>query len=304
MPAKSKIDLTVVGSLALDTVATPAATRKDVLGGSVSYACAAAALFTKAGMVGVAGTDFPRRHRLTLQRRGIDLAGLQQVAGRTFRWSGEYAADLNSRRTLATHLNVFANFNPQLPAAYRQCRVLFLANIHPELQLHVLSQVQRPALVAADTMDFWINSARRNLQRLIARVDMLLINDAEARALTGSLNLAQAARKIAAMGPRYVLIKQGEHGCMLLAGGGILLLPAFPLAKIVDTTGAGDAFAGGMLGYLAACPRINAAAARTAMLYGAIAASFAVESFSIDRLAKLTRREFNRRLADFRKMLP
>lgn len=303
MPAKSKIKLTVVGSLALDTIATPAATRKDVLGGSVSYACAAAALFTKAGMVGVAGTDFPRRHRLTLQRRGIDLAGLQQVAGQTFRWSGEYAADLNSRRTLATHLNVFANFNPQLPAAYRQCRVLFLANIHPELQLHVLSQVQRPALVAADTMDFWINSARRNLQRLIARVDMLLINDAEARALTGSLNLAQAARKIAAMGPRYVLIKQGEHGCMLLAGGGILLLPAFPLAKIVDTTGAGDAFAGGMLGYLAACPHINAAAVRTAMLYGTIAASFAVESFSIDRLAKLTRREFNRRLADFRKML-
>ncbi len=303
MPATSKINLTVVGSLALDTVSTPAAKRADVLGGSVSYACAAAALFVKPGLVGVAGADFPARHRRALQRRGIDLAGLQQVAGKTFRWSGEYEKDLNSRRTLATHLNVFADFNPQLPAAYRRCRVLFLANIHPELQLHVLSQVQRPALVAADTMDFWINTARRNLARLIARVDMLLINDAEARALTGAFGLADAARKISAMGPRYVLIKQGEHGCLLYAGGALLLLPAFPLAKIVDTTGAGDSFAGGMLGYLAACPQINAAAVRAAMLYGTISASFAVESFSIDRLAGLTRREFNRRLADFKKML-
>ncbi len=303
MPATSKINLTVVGSLALDTVATPTATRQDVLGGSVSYACAAAALFTQAGMVGVAGSDFPTRYRLALQRRGIDLAGLQQIPGKTFRWSGAYEADLNNRRTLATHLNVFADFNPQLPVAYRRCRVLFLANIHPELQLHVLSQAQRPALVAADTMDFWINTARRNLVRLIARVDMLLINDAESRALTGARSLADAARKISALGPRYVLIKQGENGCMLWTAAGILLLPAYPLAKIVDTTGAGDSFAGGMLGYLAACPRINAAAVRAAMLYGTIAASFAVESFSIDRLAGLTRREFNRRLADFKKML-
>ncbi|MGI6086738.1 MAG: PfkB family carbohydrate kinase [Kiritimatiellia bacterium] len=303
MPTTTKINLTVVGSLALDTVATPSAKHTDVLGGSVSYACAAAALFTKPGMVGVAGSDFPEHHRQTLQKRGIDLTGLQQVAGKTFRWSGEYEADMNSRRTLATHLNVFENFNPRLPTAYRHCRVLFLANIHPELQLHVLSQVKRPALVAADTMDLWINTARPNLIRLLAKVDMLLINDDEARALTGTLGLAEAARKISAMGPRYVLIKKGEHGCLLFDGNSFTLLPAYPLARITDTTGAGDSFAGGMLGYLSARPRINADAVRDAMLHGTITASFAVESFSIDRMAGLTGHEFNRRLSDFKKML-
>ena len=303
MPTNTKINLTVVGSLALDTVATPSAKHTDVLGGSVSYACAAAALFTKPGMVGVAGSDFPAHHRQTLQKRGIDLTGLQQVAGKTFRWSGEYEADMNSRRTLATHLNVFENFNPQLPPAYRHCRVLFLANIHPELQLHVLSQVKRPALVAADTMDLWINTARPNLIRLLNKVDMLLINDDEARALTGTLGLAEAAHKISDMGPRYVLIKKGEHGSLLFDGKSFTLLPAYPLARIADTTGAGDSFAGGMLGYLSARPRINAEAVRDAMLHGTITASFAVESFSIDRMAGLTGSEFNRRLSDFKKML-
>ncbi|MCA1807895.1 MAG: PfkB family carbohydrate kinase [Lentisphaerae bacterium] len=303
MTAK-KINLTVVGSIALDTITTTKASRREVLGGSTTYACAAAALFTRPGMVGVVGEDFPVKHKQKLQRRGIDLAGLQQVPGRTFRWSGVYAADMNNRSTLSTELNVFADFSPQLPDAYQKSRVLFLANIHPDLQLEVLRQVRQPALVAADTMDLWINTAKRNLRRLIGKVHMLLINDSEARALTGCGSLLDAARKINTWGPRYVLIKKGEHGCMLVTKSQLALLPAFPVQKVVDPTGAGDSFAGGMLGYLSTANKIDEATVREAMLYGTVAASFSVESFSLEKLAVLPRSELLRRLRQFRGMLP
>jgi sugar/nucleoside kinase (ribokinase family) len=297
------VSLVVVGSLALDTIATPAATRPDVLGGSVSYACAAASFFTRAGMVAVAGTDFPEAGLAQFRALNIDLQGLHQVAGKTFRWSGVYEQDLNVRRTISTDLNVFADFSPELPEAYRRSPFLFLANIAPALQLQVLAQIHQPRFVAADTMDLWIQTARDPLFKLIAKVDLLLLNDAEARHLTGCAHLVAAARRVLELGPRYVIIKKGEHGSMLFSKAEVGLIPAYPVADVQDPTGAGDSFAGGLMGCLAASGIITRAALRRACAMGSVVASFTVEAFGLDRLAAASRPEIDARAAEFLKMI-
>ncbi len=299
---KTSVELVVVGSIGLDTVATPWERREEILGGSVSFACAGASFFTPVGMVGVVGEDFPEPYVQAYRDFGIDLQGLQRVPGRTFRWSGVYDADMNSRRTLLTELNVFAAFKPELPPAYRKAPYVFLANIAPDLQLHVLSQVESPKFVAADTMDLWINVARERLLEVIASVDLLTLNDSEARLLAGEHNLIKAARKILGWGPDYLIIKKGEHGAMLFSASGTAVVPAYPLESVLDPTGAGDTFAGGFMGALVERGTLDQAAMRRAMAYGSVVASFGVEAFSLDRLQSLTRTEIEHRLAAFREL--
>jgi cytidine kinase len=292
----------IVGSVGLDEIETPRTKRKNQLGGSASYACAAASFFARPGMVGVVGTDFPARCRATYRRFGIDLAGLQARAGRTFRWGGAYEENMNNRRTLFTELNVFAEFSPELPEAYRGAPYLFLANIQPALQLHVLRQMRRPRFILLDTMDLWINTAFGDLIDVIGRVDMLTVNESEARHLAGEPNLVRAARRLLDLGPRYVAIKRGEYGSMLFSARGIALVPAFPLDDVRDPTGAGDTFAGAFLGALARAGRIGEDAIRAAMTYGSVVASFGVEDFSLNRLGRLGRADIEARARELRRM--
>ncbi|MBM4155054.1 MAG: sugar kinase [Lentisphaerae bacterium] len=295
--------LIVVGSIGLDTVRTPRDSRTDVLGGSVSYACAAAAGFVKTGMVGVVGTDFPREGRSLFRKLGIDMRGLQTAEGATFRWSGVYAKNMNNRKTLKTELNVFRSFQPRLPPSYRRAPFVFLANIAPALQLHVLGQMERrPDFVMADTMDLWIRIANADLRTLVAQVDLLTVNESEAHHFTGQRNLIRAARILRDMGPRYILVKRGEHGSVLFSEDGILLMPAYPLEDVVDPTGAGDSFAGGLMGRLAAGGRVSTDAIARAMLYGSVVASFNVEAFSLERLGALSPAAIEERASLFRRM--
>ena len=302
MTAAKELQLVIVGSIGLDTVETPWARREEILGGSVSYACAAASFFSSVGMVGVVGGDFPSTCMDLYRRFGIDLLGLQQVAGKTFRWSGVYESDMNSRRTLLTELNVFGSFLPQLPAAYRRAPFVFLANISPDLQLHVLSQAEAPKFVAADTMDLWINTAREPLMKVIRAVDLLTLNESEVRLLAGENNLVKAARRILEWGPKHVIVKKGEHGAMLFSPAGTAVIPAFPLEDFLDPTGAGDAFAGGLMGALAEQGVVDAAALRRAMAYGTVVASFGVEAFSLERLQRLSRAEIEERMGLYRQL--
>lgn len=306
----ANIALVVVGSVALDTVATPSEKRENVLGGSASYACTAASFFGTVGMVGVVGTDFSDAYGDIYKRRGIDLEGLQKVSGKTFRWAGEYEENMNNRRTISVELNVFAGFRPSLPASYRKSPFLFLGNISPELQLHVLSEADKPRFVAADTMDLWIDSTNKQLLELISRVDMLMLNDSEARMLAGERNIVKAARKILGMGPEYVVVKKGEHGAALFSqsaiprnAGQAFMVPAYPLEKVCDPTGAGDAFAGGFMGALAEAGKVGIESMRASMLYGSVMASFGVEAFSIDRFITLNRNEIDSRFREFREMM-
>ena len=294
--------LVVVGSIGLDTVETPTARGRELLGGSVSYACACASFFARTGMVGIVGDDFPRRHLSLFRRLGIDLAGLRRQAGRTFRWSGVYESDMNRRRTRSTELNVFADFAPELPEHYRAAPFVFLANIAPALQLRVLDQMRRPRFVMADTMDLWIETARPELLEVVRRVDVLTVNDAEARHLTGRHSLPAAAMELRRRGPRHVLIKKGEHGSILFGPSGPFLMPAFPLETVRDPTGAGDSFAGGFMGSLAAGGRTTDAALRRAMAYGSVIASFVCESFSLDGVRRLTRSRIEERRRALRRM--
>ena len=268
----------------------------------MSYACAAASFFARTGMVGVVGEDFPLAHRAVYEAFGIDLAGLARAPGRTFRWQGVYDADLINRRTLRTELNVFESFAPELPAAYREAPFLLLGNIAPGLQRRVLEQMRRPKFVVADTMDLWINTARAELLEVLERVDLLTLNDAEARLLTGRHHLPQCARAIREWGPRYVVIKKGEHGAMLFGERRVFLAPAYPVETVVDPTGAGDCFAGGLIGALAAGGRVTPARLRRALLQGSVVASFGVEDFSLERLRRLRRSDLGRRLAELRRM--
>ena len=297
------VNLVVVGSIGLDTIKTPAATRRNILGGSVSYACAASSFFARTGMVGVVGRDFPARYRAAFRDFHIDRQGLHSADGKTFRWSGVYERNLNNRHTLSTDLNVLADFAPDLPPAYRECPFVFLANIAPELQLRVLSQMNVLRFVAADTMDLWIKIARPALLKVIRQVDMLLINDSEARELTGEENLVQAARRVLALGPRYVVVKKGEHGSMLFSKHGLVLIPAYPVDKVQDPTGAGDAFAGGLMGMLTRAYRITPEAVRRAMVYGTTVASFTVEAFSLEKLQAIRRADIEVRVRKFLRMI-
>jgi len=297
------LQLVIVGSVGLDTIETPTAKHAELLGGSASYACAAASFFAPTGMVGVVGSDFGKAYLDIYRGFGFDLAGLQVREGRTFRWSGVYEDNMDNRRTLSTELNVFAEFQPELPENYRQAPFLFLANIAPALQLSVLKQIRKPRFVVADTMDLWINVALADLKKVIRRVDLLTLNESEARHLTGERMLIKAARKLLGWGPQYILIKKGEHGAVLFSKRGTFLMPAYPLEEVNDPTGAGDTFAGGFIGQLAAGGKVTEEALRRAMLVGTVMASFNVEAFSLDRLRQLTRREFTRRIGAFKKML-
>ncbi len=297
----------IVGSIALDEIITPREHRKNLLGGSASYAAVAASYFGDASLVGIVGEDFPEEHLLLMQSRKIDLQGLQQVKGETFRWGGEYQWDMNSRETLHTELNVFQDFDPVLPENYRKTKMALLANIAPGLQHRVLDQLDAPEFVVADTMDLWINIAREDLERLLQRVNMLILNDSEARQLVNETSLIRAGKKIMAMGPEYVAIKKGEHGCLLFGKDQFFSCGAYPLEDIHDPTGAGDTFAGGVAGYLASHVqahhgKIDFEALRRAIVYGSILASFTVESFSLDRLKAVTEQELEQRFRGFRLM--
>ena len=297
------VRLVVVGSIGIDTVETPFMRREGILGGSASYACAAASFFTRVGMVGVVGADFPKQYVDLYKQFRINLDGLETMPGKTFRWMGAYEANMDNRRTICTELNVFASFLPKLPLSYRESPFLFLANIQPCLQLHVLDQIEKPQFVVVDTMDLWINTARDVLLEVIEQVDMLTLNESEARYLSGRHTLLKAGHALLGLGPKYVLIKKGEHGSILFSEHDVFLMPAYPLEDVQDPTGAGDAFAGGLIGSLAAGGRVSEPAIRKAIVAGSIIASFGVEAFSLDRLQTLTLDEIEARASHFRDMM-
>src|SRR5256714_8160605 len=298
------MSLLVVGSIALDTVKTPVEEHADLLGGSASYAAAAASYFSPVKLVGVVGNDFPQTEFDFWKSRKIDTEGVQRVEGKTFRWSGEYAWDLNTRETRSVALNVFENFQPALPQSYRQTDFALLANIAPALQSHVLKQMEKPRFVVADTMDLWIETTRKDLDALLPDVDLLILNDSEAREMTKETSLIKAGRKIRGYGPRYVAIKKGEHGALLFGDDEFFSCGAYPLEDIHDPTGAGDTFAGGLAGYLAAHLKetVTFEILRKAMIYGSVLASFCVEAFSLERLRKLTQDEIADRYQMFKMM--
>ncbi len=292
----------VVGSLALDNVRTPFGEVDGALGGSCSYVSTAISYFADPSIVGVVGSDFPQEHIDLFKRRGINTAGLEiDSTGDTFRWTGYYEYDMNQAHTLDTALNVFADFKPKVPADLAKCKYLMLGNIDPELQLEVLDQVEKPELVMADTMNFWIESKRDALIEVIKRCDVVLLNDAEARQLCDTVSLQKAARELLKLGVKRVIIKKGEHGCLMFSHDDFFSAPAFPLEIVKDPTGAGDTFAGGFMGYLAKAPELTEAVYRQAVIIGTTMASFTVEEFSLDRLANLTPSEITHRCSLLRR---
>lgn len=293
----------VVGSVALDSVQTPFGRADDVLGGSGIFFSASASHFTPVQLVGIVGSDYPVEKLEPLARRGVDLAGLERAEGSSFRWRGKYRHDLNSAETLETHLGVFSNFMPKIPEQFRTAPFVFLGNIDPRLQIDVLRQVKRPKLVACDTMNFWIESRRPELVELLKQVDIVTLNDGEARQLTEQANLVKAAQWIMNIGPRHVIIKKGEHGAFLFSRDSIFFAPAFPLESVFDPTGAGDSFAGGFIGYLARTGNLSDENMRRAVIYGCAMGSFAVEKFSIERLLEITREDIDQRVRDLRKLI-
>jgi cytidine kinase len=296
--------LLVVGSVALDSIETPTARRENVLGGSAVHFSYAASFFTPVRLVGVVGEDWPAEHTKLLQDKGIDTSGLQVVAGgKTFRWTGKYQPNMNDRDTLEIHLNVFGDFNPVLPDAFRRSSFVFLANGSPTLQMKVLDQLPGAQLTVADTMDLWITTQRDDLMKLLKRIDGLVLNDSEAKLLTDDENLVRAGHAVRAMGPKFVVIKKGEHGAMFFSEHETYVLPAYPTERVIDPTGAGDSFAGGMMGYLAEQGKFDPVTLKTAMAYGVLVASFNVEDFSLDRLKGIERSDLNGRMEAYRRML-
>lgn len=281
------MSILVVGSVAFDSITTPFGVAENVLGGSASYFATSASFFTDVNLVAVVGDDFPQAHVDFLASRGIGLEGLQRKPGRTFRWTGKYEYDLNEAHTLDTQLNVFEQFRPQLPEEYREAEYVFLGNIDPELQLEVLTQVRKPRLIACDTMNFWIDGKREALLRTLKRVDTLLINEAEVRQLAQEPNLVKAAAIVRSFGPKTLVVKRGEYGVLMFGEHSIFSAPAFPLEEVFDPTGAGDTFAGGFVGYLAATRNLEENSLRKAIVFGTVMASFTVEKFSLDRLREL-----------------
>jgi cytidine kinase len=294
----------VVGSIAIDNIKTQVEEHTNLLGGSASYASISARFFHPTDLVGIVGSDFPNEYLELFRSRDINLDGLEIVEGKTFRWSGEYEADLNKRQTLHVELNVFEKFNPNLPELYRTDPIVLLGNISPTLQGHVLDQVEQPRFVIADTMDLWITTTRPELMALVERVDLLVLNDSEARQLTEEEVLLKAARKILMLGPKYVAIKKGEHGCLLFSATEYFSCAGFPLEEIRDPTGAGDTFAGGFAGYLASLgkERFDFEDLKRAVVHGSLLASYCVESFSLNRLCELTPSDIRSRYEVFKKM--
>ncbi|MCH2125260.1 MAG: PfkB family carbohydrate kinase [Pirellulaceae bacterium] len=298
------MSLLVVGSVAFDSIETPVASREHVIGGSAVHFSYAAALFAPVKLVGVVGEDWPNEFTQLLSERGVDTRGLEVVEGKkTFYWKGKYLPNMNDRETLDVQLNVFGEFDPVLPEDYRQSRLVFLANGSPHLQLKVLDQVADPQLVVADTMDLWIQQEPEALLRLLQRVQGVVLNDSEAKLLTQEENLIRAGHKILELGPDFVIIKKGEHGAMLFSAEAIYVLPAFPTCDVVDPTGAGDSFAGGMMGFLAEAGKADATTIKSAIAYGTLTASFQVEDFSLERMKSLTRADLDQRFESFREMM-
>lgn len=294
----------VVGSIALDHIKTPLAEHHQLLGGSASYGAVAASFFSPVRLVGVVGEDFPPQHKELYQKRKIDLTGLEVAQGETFRWSGEYEQNMNNRRTLSVELNVFEKFSPKLPESYRETPYVLLGNIAPSLQRAVCEQIRKPKFVVADTMDLWIGLARTDLMSLLKEVDMLILNDSEARQLTEEDNLIRAGKKIVGYGPRYVAVKKGEHGCLLFGRDGeFFTTGAYPLEAIQDPTGAGDCFAGGFIGHLARTDDTSFANLKEAVIQGTLVASFCVEEFSLRRLEYLTEKDVLQRREAFAKYI-
>ena len=292
----------IVGSTALDSIKTPMGENPRLLGGSASHAAVAASFFGPVKLVGVVGNDFPRRYVQLYQRHGIDLQGLQTLPGKTFHWSGEYELNMNNRRTLLTELGVFETFSPTLPEVYRNAPFVLLANIAPALQRHVLNQMRRPKFVVADTMDLWLRVALPDLLKLLKRLDGFVLNDSEAQQLTGEENVFAAIKKIHRLGPEYVVIKQGCHGSILSGPRGLFACSAYPLHKVVDPTGAGDSFVGGMMGYLAAVKGPIDTHIRRAMTYGSVVASFCCEGFGLQRTTKITRAHIDKRVKELEQL--
>jgi sugar/nucleoside kinase (ribokinase family) len=297
------MSLLVVGSVAFDAIETPFGRVERTVGGAATYFSLAASFFTRVNLVGVVGDDFTAKHEEVFRGRSVDLSGLERAQGKTFFWSGKYHENLNDRTTLATDLNVFAEFRPKLPESFRKSQYIFLANIDPTLQRSVLDQVTgKPKLVALDTMNYWIEGTPDELMKTLKQTQVLMINDSETRQLSDEHNLLRAAKAIFKMGPKTLVIKRGEHGAMMIHGDSVFCVPAYPLDEIHDPTGAGDSFAGGFMGYLAGAGKINANSLRLAMVYGSVLGSFAVEKFGLERLLKLKRREITDRVRHFHKL--
>jgi sugar/nucleoside kinase (ribokinase family) len=296
------MSILVVGSVALDHVETPFGCIDEALGGSAVYFSAAASVLTRTQVVGVVGSDYPMDKLRFLEQQGVDLSGIETAEGESFRWKGRYSYDLNSRDTVWTQLGVFAHFHPRIPTPFRDARTVFLGNIDPRLQLDVLEQVRSPELIACDTMNFWIDGSREPLLTLLERVHILMVNDSEARQLADESNLLKAARWIQAHGPEWVVVKKGEHGAILFARDFIFFAPGYPLEEVFDPTGAGDAFAGGFIGYMARSGSSDPVHLRRAMIYGSAMGSFAVEKFGLERLIDLTPREMHDRVGQFREL--
>ena len=295
--------LLVVGSIALDSVATPFGSTADAPGGSAVFFAAAGCLLHPVQVVGVIGSDYPLGVLKQLETRGVDLTGVEQVQGESFRWKAKYSYDLSSRETLDTRLGVFADFRPKIPAAFQQAKYVFLGNIDPELQLGVLDQVADPELVACDTMNYWINSKKELLLELLRHIDILMVNDTEARELSGDWNIYRAAHWILERGPKRVVIKQGEHGALLVDPETTFKVPAYPLQEVFDPTGAGDAFAGGFMAYLASVKLLSSPALRRAMVHGAAMGSFSVEAFGIQGFDTVTLADVRARVRAFKELV-
>lgn len=296
-------EILVVGSLAYDSISTPHGSVERTLGGSANYFSLAASLYSKVRVVGVVGEDYAESDFEMLASRGVDLKGLQKQKGKTFHWKGEYKDDMNEAITLATELNVFEHFNPEIPAEYKNSKYVFLANIDPVLQLRVLEQIENPKLVASDTMNFWINSKFEELKKVLAKVDVLLINEGEADLISKKTNAIAAAREILAMGPKAVVIKRGEYGFVLYTKEGYFILPAFPVAEVMDPTGAGDTFAGAFFGYLAKQDQgFDLSVIKQACVQGVLLASFTVQSFGVERLKTLTWTDVENRGREYMKV--
>jgi len=300
------LSVLVVGSVALDSVQTPFGRIKEALGGSATYFAAASRMYDPVNLVAVVGTDFPQEHVQSFREWGVNLDGLQVAEGKTFRWSGRYGYDMNTAETLDTQLNVFATFHPELPESYKESEFVFLANIDPVLQLEILSQIRKPRLTVLDTMNYWINYRKDALTKVMSAVDIVLLNEAETRQYGNTFSLIRSARKILSLGPKALVVKKGEYGAVLFANGGELndsffFVPAYPLEKIQDPTGAGDSFAGGFIGYLASRGSTEMADLRRAMVHGSVVASYTVEDFGLGRLRALTREQVQQRYLDFKR---
>ena len=289
----------IVGSLAFDDLEMPSGTYNDVLGGAATYSSITASLLTTVRLVGVVGTDFPGAVLDDLKRRGVDTAGVEHADGKTFRWRGRYSSDLASRTTLDTQLNVFADFRPKIPAKFKSTPFVLLGNIHPALQLEVLAQIEKPKLVIADTMNFWITGEPKLLAEVLAKIDLLVINDEEARDLTGIHNLVKAAADIRKRGPSRLIIKRGEHGALYFDDAGVFFAPGYPLEDVVDPTGAGDSFAGGLIGWIARVGEVDHKTMRRAIYFGSALGSFCVEGIGPQRLLEVTSKDLNNRMTEF-----